>query len=188
MTAPIPLYVYQYAMRSCICAILPYIILSMSILADFDRIDRAILSLLAQDARITNKDLAERVGLSQSACLERVRRLTDRGAIRGAHADVDPTAFGIGVQALVSVQLKRHTRTAVARFEERAIALPQVVALYHVTGGTDYLAHAVAQDMEHLRDFTLDAITSLPEVARVETSLLFRSTTKSVWPDLTDES
>jgi DNA-binding Lrp family transcriptional regulator len=158
----------------------------MSTPTDFDRIDRDILTLLAKDARMTNKDLANAVGLSQSACLERVRRLNERGTIRGMHADVDPDAFGIGVQALVAVQLKRHTRSAVARFEERALALPQVVALYHVTGGTDYLAHAVAQDMEHLRDFTLDAITSLPEVARVETSLLFRTMKKSTWPDLTE--
>ena len=154
--------------------------------ADFDRIDRAILTLLAKNARTTNKELAAAVGLSQSACLERVRRLEERGALRGAHADVDPSAFGIGVQAFVSVQLKRHTRAAVARFETSALALPQVVALYHVTGRTDYFAHAVAQDMEHLRDFTLDAITSLPEVSRVETSLLFRGTTKPAWPDLTD--
>jgi len=156
-------------------------------MTDHDRIDRQILTLLAKDARITNKDLSREVGLSQSACLERVRRLTDAGAIRGVHAEVDPAVFGIGVQALVAVQLQRHTRSAVARFEARAFELPQVVALYHTTGRNDYLAHAVAQDMEHLRDFTLDAITSLPEVARVETSLLFRATTKPTWPDLTGE-
>ena len=156
--------------------------------SDFDRIDRSILSLLAQDARQTNKELAESVGLSQSACLDRVRRLRAKGALRGSHADVDPAAFGIGVQAIVAVQLKRHTRSAVARFEEHALELPQVTALYHVTGSNDYLAHAVAQDMDHLRDFTLDAITSLPEVARVETSLVFKGTEKPVWPDLTRES
>lgn len=154
---------------------------------DVDRIDREILTVLAHDARITNKDLAGQVGLSQSACLERVRRLTERGAIQGAHARIDPAAFGIGVQALVAVQLKRHTRSAVARFERSALEQPQVVALYHLTGRDDYMAHVVAQDMEHLRDFTLDAITSLPDVARVETSLVFRTTTKPVWPDLTAE-
>jgi DNA-binding Lrp family transcriptional regulator len=160
----------------------------MSTSTAVDRIDRAILTLLAKNARITNKELAAGVGLSQSACLERVRRLNDMDVIRGTHADVDPGAFGIGLQAMVSVQLKQHTRTAVARFERRAIGLPQVVALYHLTGRMDYLVHAVAQDMEHLRDFTLDAITSLPEVSRVETSLLFRATTKPVWPDLTEEA
>jgi DNA-binding Lrp family transcriptional regulator len=152
-----------------------------------DRIDREILRLLARDARTTNKALAGSVGLSESACLERVRRLTERGILRGAHADVDPRALGIGVQALVSVQLQRHTRSAVAAFERKAIELPQVVALYHTTGRNDYIAHAVAQDMDHLRDFTLDAITSLPEVGRVETSLLFRAEKKFGWPDLTEE-
>lgn len=136
---------------------------------------------------MTNKDLATEVGLSQSACLERVRRLTENGALRGAHADVDPAAFGIGVQALVAVQLERHTRAVVARFERQALELSQVVALYHTTGRNDYVAHVVAQDMEHLRDFTLDAITSLPEVARVETSLVFRAERTSTWPDLTEE-
>lgn len=160
----------------------------MAVMTDFDRIDRHILTLPAKDARITNKALTAEIGLSQSAGLERVRRLTEKGAICGTHADVDPAAFGIGLQALVAVQLERHTRAAVARFERKAIELPQVVALYHTTGRNDYVVHAVAQAMEHLRDFTLDAITSLPEVGRVETSLVFRATRKTVWPDLTDES
>ena len=165
---------------------LPYYILRMSDFIEIDRIDRQILGLLAQNARMTNKELAEAVGLSQSACLERVRRLHEKGAIRGAHADVEPAAFGIGLQALVAVQMERHTRAAVVRFEKRAIALPQVVALYHTTGRNDYVAHAVAKDMDNLRDFTLDAITSLPDVGRVETSLVFRAEHKPVWPDLTE--
>lgn len=171
-----------------VSAITPYFIRYMTTEPAVDRIDRAILTHLAKNARLTNKELASQVGLSQSACLERVRRLSELDVIRGAHADVDPAAFGIGLQAMVAVQLKRHTRSAVARFEKSAIALPQVVALYHVTGRMDYVVHAVAQDMDHLRDFTLDAITSLPEVSRVETSLLFRATTKAVWPDLTEEA
>ena len=158
----------------------------MAFSSDVDRIDRAILALLAKNARTTNKELAEEVGLSQSACLERVRRLVERGAIAGWHADVAPEAFGIGVRAMLSIQLRKHTRAAVARFEKAILELPHVVALYHVTGQTDYLAHVVAPDMDHLRDFTLDTITSLPETSRVETSLIFRSTEKRAWPDLTE--
>jgi DNA-binding Lrp family transcriptional regulator len=152
-----------------------------------DRIDRQILGALAKNARITNKALAAWVGLSESACLDRVRRLTDRGILRGAHAEIDPAALGIGVQALVAVQLKRHTRRAVAAFEVKAMSLPQVVAVFHLTGRNDYLVHTVSQDMDHLRDFTLDAITSLPEVARVDTSLVFKTLRKDGWPDLTEE-
>jgi len=152
-----------------------------------DRIDRAILGHLARDARMSNKDLARDVGLSQSACLERVRRLADQKTLRGAHADVDPRALGIEVQALVAVQLKQHTRKAVARFEAKAWALPQVVTMYHTTGRNDYIAHVVAQDMDHLRDFTLDALNALPEVARIDTSLVFKDFNKHGWPDLTEE-
>ena len=85
-------------------------------MAAVDRIDRRILALLANDARITNKELAGAVGLSQSACLERVRRLWDRGVLEGAHAAVDPAAFGIGLQAFVAVQVRltviRHPSTS----------------------------------------------------------------------------
>lgn len=183
------LYFTQIESNICVVfTILSYFMRYMSTATALDRIDREILTHLAKNARITNKELASEVGLSQSACLERVRRLSDHAVIRGTHADVDPAAFGIGLQAMVAVQLTRHTRSAVARFEKSAIALPQVLALYHLTGRMDYMVHAVAQDMEHLRDFTLDAITSLPEVGRVETSLLFRSTRKPAWPDLTDEA
>ncbi|MEM7417238.1 MAG: Lrp/AsnC family transcriptional regulator [Gemmatimonadota bacterium] len=156
----------------------------MSDLAELDRIDRAILVQLAKNARATNKEVAGEVGLSQSACLERIRRLVNRGVVRGWHADVAPEAFGIGVRAMVSIQLKKHTRAAVARFEAAVLDVPQVVALYHTTGQTDFLAHVVARDMDQLRDFTLDAITSLPQTSRVETSLIFRSTEKRSWPDL----
>lgn len=159
----------------------------MSDYADLDRIDRAILTQLAKNARATNKELASEVGLSQSACLERVRRLVRDGVVRGWHADIAPEAFGIGVRAMVSIRLKKHTRAAVARFESAVLQVPHVVALYHVTGQTDYLAHVVARDMDQLRDFTLDAITSLPQTSRVETSLIFGSTEKRGWPDLDGE-
>ena len=151
-----------------------------------DRIDREILVLLARNARTTNKDLAAAVGLSQSACLERVRRLDAAGVLRGSHADIDPHALGIGVQALVAVKLKQHNRNSVDRFEKAALGLPQVVALYHTTGESDFVAHVVARDMDHLRDFTLDAIALSP-VAHVQTSLIFNDMRKPGWPDLTVE-
>ena len=176
----------QRCANFCINTSFPHYFLLHIDMADLNRIDRAILTRLSKDARTTNNQLAEDVGLSQSACLERVRRLTETGRIRGSYTDVDPEAFGIGVQAIVAVQLKRHTRAAVRRFEAQVIALPQVVALYHVTGGDDFLAHAVAKNMEYLRDFTLDSITSFPDVARVETSLVFKTLRKSEWPDLSE--
>lgn len=149
-----------------------------------DRIDRAILAEFQKDARLSNKQLAARVGLAASSCLERVRRLESRGVLRGAHAEVDPAALGIGVQALVRVRLDRHLREPVEQFREHLDALPEAVGYFHLTGQDDFLVHVVARDTHHLRDLTMDAFTTRPEVARIETSLLFEVHAKPALPDL----
>ena len=81
--------------------------------APLDRIDRAILAALQQNARLANKELSARVGLAESSCHERVKRLVQSGVLRGFHAEVDPRALGVGLQALVAVRLARHTSAAV---------------------------------------------------------------------------
>jgi DNA-binding Lrp family transcriptional regulator len=138
-----------------------------------DRTDCAILARLQQDVRLSNKELAAAVGLAPSSCLARVRRLEETGVLRGAHADVEPHAAGIGVQALVSVQLTRHSRELVDAFQAHAVALPEVVQLFHVTGRSDFLIHVAVRNADHLRDLTLTAFTRWPEVARIETSLVY---------------
>ena len=149
-----------------------------------DRIDRAILAELQKDVRLSNKLLAGRVGLSASSCLERVRRLERDGALVGAHAVVAPAALGIGVQALVRVRLDRHLREPVERFRAHLDTLPEAIGYYHLTGQDDFLVHVVARDTAHLRDLTMDAFTTRPEVARIETSLLFEVQRKPALPDL----
>ena len=126
--------------------------------------------------------------LSESGCLGRVRRLQESGAIRGYHADVDAAAFGAHLEAWVSVRLARHTRKAVASFEMKAMAEEHVLELHHLTGRVDYLMRVVAADMDDLRNFTMDALTRLPEVSQVETALIFQSRITRVLPDLTGRS
>ena len=96
-----------------------------------DRIDRAILVALQQNARLTNKELAARVGLAESSCHERVKRLMQGGVLRGFHADVDPRVLGTGLQALVAVRLARHTSAAVASFRQAMLDLPEALAVFH---------------------------------------------------------
>jgi DNA-binding Lrp family transcriptional regulator len=138
-----------------------------------DRIDRALMVALQQDARITNKDLAARVGLAESTCLERVRRLTARGVLRGFHAEIDLRTVGVGLQALVSVRLARHTRKAFQAFRRSMLGLEQAVAVFHVAGSNDFLVHVAVRDSDALRELILDRFTSRPEVAHVETSLIY---------------
>jgi DNA-binding Lrp family transcriptional regulator len=138
-----------------------------------DRIDRTILLVLQKNARIANKDLAESVGLAPSTCLERVRRLRERGVIRGFHADVDPSLLGRPTQAIIAIRLGVHNRGEIDHFHRHVLALPESLAVYHVSGPDDYLVHVAVQDTEHLRQLVLDDLTARPEVEHVETRLIF---------------
>ncbi len=138
-----------------------------------DRIDFSILRELRKNARLPNKSLAERVGVAPSTTLERVRRLRENGAIAGYHAEIAPAAVGIGLQAMISVRLAQHSRGDLDRFHAHLLTLREVLAFYHVAGANDYLLHVAVRDSDHLRDFALDAFTTRPEVAHIETSLIF---------------
>ncbi|HET8714239.1 MAG TPA: Lrp/AsnC family transcriptional regulator [Holophagaceae bacterium] len=148
-----------------------------------DRIDRTILAHLQKNARLSNKELAAKVGLAPSSCLARVQRLTKQGVLKGFHAFVDPQALGIGLQALVAVKLKQHSREKVRAFIRHELALPEVVALYHVTGAMDFQVHVAVRGTDHLRDLALDAFTARPEVESLQTALLFETKWKDSWPD-----
>ncbi len=138
-----------------------------------DRIDCDILRELRRHARLPNKSLAERIGVAPSTALERVRRLRETGVIAGYHAEINPDALGIGLQAMVSVRLDRHSRPDLDAFHAYLLTLTEVMTFYHVAGRNDYLVHVAVRDSNHLRDFAMDAFTTRPEVARIETSLIF---------------
>lgn len=138
-----------------------------------DRIDCEILRQLRKNARLPNKSLAERVGVAPSTALERVRRLRESRALAGYHAEVEPAAIGIGLQAMVSVRLDRHSRADLDAFHAWLLTLREVMAFYHVAGRNDFLVHVAVRDSTHLRDFAMDAFTTRSEVAHIETSLIF---------------
>ena len=135
-----------------------------------DRIDCQLLRELRKNARLPNKTLAERVGVAPSTALERVRRLRESGAIAGYHAEIRPAALGIGLQAMVSVRLERHSRIDVNAFQAHLLTLREVLGFYHVAGRNDYLVHVAVRDSDHLRDFALESLTTPPEGAHLETS------------------
>src|SRR4051812_14092792 len=143
-----------------------------------DRIDREIVVALQRNARISNKELAESVGLAPSTCLERMRRLRARGVLLGFHADVDPAALGRSIQAMIAVRMARHERGVIDRFHAYLLDLPESLAVFHVGGADDYLVHVAVRDTEHLRDVVLDSFTARPEVAHVETRIIFEHARK----------
>ena len=140
---------------------------------EVDDVDRAILRVLARDARTPNNAVAEIVGIAPSTCHGRIRALRERGVVRGFHADIDPAALGLGLQAMIAVQLNVHSRAQITTFVRDVPRLPGVVSVFHVAGSDDYLLHIAVRDSDALRDFVLDHLTSHPAVRHTETSLIF---------------
>lgn len=147
-----------------------------------DRTDVAILRALQADARTSNKELADTVGLSPSACLERVRRLRRDGVIRGYHAAIDPDAVGARLESLLLIGLQKHSRRTIDAFQAHCLALEEVVAVWHLTGTSDFVLRVLTRDHVHLRDFLMDSFTTRPEVARLQTHVVLAATDKHAWP------
>jgi DNA-binding Lrp family transcriptional regulator len=145
-----------------------------------DVIDRKILSELQHDARMTNAALAARVGLSESACLRRVRLLEDSGAIEGYAARVAPRAVGLTVRVLVHIALKSQTERDLAAFERAAQAVPEIIECYLTTGESDYVLIVLARDSDDLERLHSRVLTKLPNVARVQSSLVLRHVVRGV--------
>ncbi|MEV0187563.1 Lrp/AsnC family transcriptional regulator [Kitasatospora purpeofusca] len=141
--------------------------------APVDDIDRAILRVLAENARTPNNALAEAVGIAPSTCLARVRTLRERGTIRAFRTEIDPAAIGLPLQAMISVRLRAHTREQNESFRSSAPDLPGVLAVFHMAGSDDYLLHVGVAGPEELRDFVVDHLTTHPAVAQTRTNLIF---------------
>ena len=140
-----------------------------------DRIDRRILAALQADARLTNQALSERVALSPSACLARVRRLEQEGVIQGYHARVDPFALGIGLVLYADITLEGHSPAELAAFEEAVLAVPQVVEASHVTGSFDYILKVVVAGMAEWTRIAEQLTSSGLGVDRINTHLGMRT-------------
>jgi DNA-binding Lrp family transcriptional regulator len=138
-----------------------------------DAVDRTILEILVENARIPNARLAERVGIAPSTCLARVRSLLERGVIRGFHADVDPAALGRPLEALIAIRLSVHSREQIEGFTTHVRTLDAVLSIFHMTGETDYLLLVAARDAHDLREFVVEHLASDPAVAHAQTSLVY---------------
>lgn len=154
-------------------------------LSQLDRTDRELIAALQDDARLSNKALAARVGIAPSTCSERLKRLEAAGIFRGFHADVDPAVLGIGLQAMIAVRLRRHAAEEVEAFRAHATAMAEVVSVSHVTGRNDFLIHVVVRNADHLRQLAVSGFTTLREVDHIETSLIFEHVGRGALPDLT---
>lgn len=141
----------------------------------FDAIDRRILAALQRDARLTNVQLAEEVGLSPSPCLRRVRLLEEAGVIAGYHATLDRGALGLGLTVFVGIKVERHQEGTAAAFRDAVQALPEVVSCHLVSGETDFLLQVVVPDLAGYEQFLLGTLLKLPGVSDIRSNFAIQT-------------
>ncbi|MDA4103780.1 AsnC family transcriptional regulator [Mycolicibacterium monacense DSM 44395] len=141
--------------------------------ADIDEVDRRILAALHADARISNSALAESIGIAPSTCHGRVRRLQELGVIRGFYTDINPSAMGLSLQAMISVTLQSNARGKIRNFIQHIRSKQQVMDVYFLAGADDFILHVAARDTEDLRAFVVENLNADADVAGTQTSLIF---------------
>ncbi|QFZ16634.1 Lrp/AsnC family transcriptional regulator [Saccharothrix syringae] len=149
-----------------------------------DELDSEIIRNLQSDARLTNRELARRLGVAPSTCLERVRSLRERGVIRGYHADVDLGALNRPVQAFVAARLRPMSRPVIDGFKAAIGTLPEVTAMYVVAGDDDFLIHVAVRDLEHLHAFLIDRLSRRREVISFRSSVIYEAMRNPVLTEL----
>jgi DNA-binding Lrp family transcriptional regulator len=142
-------------------------------MTELDALDLALLRALQDDARQTNRDLAAAVHVSPSTSSERIRALRASGVVRGYHAEVDLPALGRRVQALTAVTIRPPSRENIEAFRDWLRELPEIIGVFVVAGGDDFLLHVAVPDTDALYAFVIDRLTERPEVADVTTSIVY---------------
>jgi len=141
---------------------------------ELDAIDQRILGRLQGNARLSNVDLADEVGLSPSPCLRRVRALEEAGVITGYAALVDQEAVGLPVSVFIMVTLERQIEHALEEFESKVRALPEVMECYLMTGDSDYLLRVVTQDLRAYEAFLMNHLTKFAGVSSIKSSFALK--------------
>ncbi len=144
-------------------------------MASLDKIDRQILVLLRENARISNLELAESVNLSPTPCARRVKQLEDAGIITGYSVTTDPRKLGYQLSVYIAISMDKHTAERFSNFEKKLREFPEVVSCSIVTGRSeDYLIKALVKDMAHYEEFLLHRLNRIEGIAQVHTSFELR--------------
>lgn len=144
-------------------------------MANLDDIDRKLLAELQAEGRVTNVELASRVGLTAPPCLRRVRSLEEAGVIRGYHAELDPSKLGFAITVFAMVSLKSQAESALREFEQHVKSLPEVRECHMLNGEIDFILKIVSPDLQSFQEFLTSKLTPAPNVDSVKTSLTIRT-------------
>ena len=147
-------------------------------MVNLDSIDRRLLAELQEDGRVTNVELARRIGLTAPPCLRRVRALEENGTIKGYHAEIDGAALGFSIMVFAMVSLKSQAEDALRQFEDHMRSLPEVRECHMLNGEIDFILKIVSKDLQSFQEFLTSKLTPVPNVASVKTSLVIRTAKK----------
>lgn len=137
-----------------------------------DRIDHLLIQQLQKNGRLTNQELAERVSLSASPCLRRVRKLEESGVIKGYTAIIDHHKYGLSINAFINVRLEKHTDSLVTDFENGIQKLDEVIACYLISGSRDYLLQIVVKDLDGYEHFLRKKLRLVPGIGQLESNFV----------------
>lgn len=144
-----------------------------------DAKDLQIIAALQENGRLTNQELSERVALSPSPCLRRLRLLEEGGIIKGYTAIVDEQAYGLPITAFVRIRLERHSEDIVAAFEQEVRSIDAILDCYIMTGDVDYMLRVVIQSLQHYEQFVRTKLHKIKGVASIETSFAYSTVKRS---------
>lgn len=146
----------------------------MSQLGSLDTFDQKIIRELVSDGRLSWRELAEKIGLSLSPTIRRVRRLEELGVIKGYYAAINPGSLRDTIGVFITVALERQVKNALIEFERRVRAVPEVIGGYQISGGSDYLIHATVEDLAHFQAL-LDDLTAIDGVSRIQSNFIVKT-------------
>jgi len=144
-------------------------------MANLDEIDQRLLAELQAEGRVTNVELAQRVGLTAPPCLRRVRGLEEEGVIKGYHADLDASKLGFAITVFAMVSLKSQAESALREFEDHMADLDEVRECHMLNGEIDFILKVVSRDLQSFQEFLTGKLTPAPNVESVKTSLTIRT-------------
>lgn len=150
-------------------------LLCVNIFMNLDKIDKKILQVLQEDGRIKNLDLADAIGLSNTPCAKRVKRLEDSGVISGYHAAVDPVAAGKHISAFVLMQISNNTREVANRFAQAIKGIPAVTECHMTTGSLDYIARIHANSLSDYEAVIKDELGKIKDIVKVESLIILNN-------------
>lgn len=151
---------------------------SKNIQPQLDGVDREILKELSRNARISNAELAAKVGIAPSTCLGRVKTLVEQRVIRSFSAEISPASLGLELQAVISVTLRAGARANLAAFMQSMREHPQVIQVFFLGGAEDFLVHVAVRNSEEIREFVLEQLSNNASVANTRTNIVFEHSHK----------